>query len=218
VTALPLEPEAGGGRFPGFVATSQIGHWDDATSSVVMARLGLPPDLRFFSPAEESAARALFDQLLYQREEPRVPVVNMVDARLAENQTDGWHYDSMATDGEAWRSSLSALDEDAFSRHGVSFALVPWEDQQAMLEDIQHASQWHEFSGAHIWSLWTRYACTAFYAHPAAWDEIGFAGPAFPRGYKNIGVDKLEPFEVPDARPRQDPLRPPAQTRHGGGN
>ena len=40
-----------------------------------------------------------------------------------------------------------------------------------------------------------------------AWAEIGFPGPAYPRGYKNIGVDKLEPFEVRDARPAADPVR-----------
>ncbi len=47
----------------------------------------------------------------------------------------------------------------------------------------------------HVWSLWTRYACTAFYSHPLAWNEIGFSGPAYPRGYKNAGVE-AEPFEV----------------------
>jgi hypothetical protein len=58
-----------------------------------------------------------------------------------------------------------------------------------------------------VWSLWTRYACTAFYSHPAAWNEIGFAGPAYPRGYKNTGVDRREPFEVRDAQPGDDPVR-----------
>ena len=43
--------------------------------------------------------------------------------------------------------------------------------------------------------------CTAFYSHPAAWNEIGFAGPAYPRGYKNLGVDRREPFEVPTRAP-----------------
>jgi hypothetical protein len=38
-----------------------------------------------------------------------------------------------------------------------------------------------------VWSLWTWYACAALYAHPAACDEIGLSGPAYPRGYKNIG-------------------------------
>jgi len=46
--------------------------------------------------------------------------------------------------------------------------------------------------------LWTRYACTAFYSSPSAWNEIGFPGPACPRGYKNPGVDAREPFEVRD--------------------
>lgn len=58
-----------------------------------------------------------------------------------------------------------------------------------------------------MWSLWTRYACTALYAHPHAWGEIGFPGPAYPRGYKNAGVGKLEPFEVRDTRPSGDPIR-----------
>ncbi|HEV2633587.1 MAG TPA: hypothetical protein VGX23_00480 [Actinocrinis sp.] len=57
-----------------------------------------------------------------------------------------------------------------------------------------------------MWSLWTRYACTAFYSHPAAWTEMGFPGPAYPRGYKNPGVDGREPFEVRDARPAEDPV------------
>ena len=34
-----------------------------------------------------------------------------------------------------------------------------------------------------------------------------FPGPAYPRGYKNTGVDKLEPYEVRDARPAIDPVR-----------
>ena len=33
-----------------------------------------------------------------------------------------------------------------------------------------------------------RYASTAFYSHPSAWNEIGIGGPAYPHGYKNIGM------------------------------
>jgi len=57
---------------------------------------------------------------------------------------------------------------------------------------------WHEMPAGHLWSLWTRYACTAFYSHPYAWNEIGFPGPAYPRGYKHLGVDARDPREVPD--------------------
>jgi hypothetical protein len=36
---------------------------------------------------------------------------------------------------------------------------------------------------------------------------MGFPGPAYPRGYKNTGVGGLEPFEVADARPAEDPVK-----------
>jgi hypothetical protein len=47
-----------------------------------------------------------------------------------------------------------------------------------------------------------RYACAAFYSHPWAWNEIGFGGPAYPRGYENIGLDKREHWEVPEVNAR----------------
>ncbi|MFP3580046.1 gluconate 2-dehydrogenase subunit 3 family protein [Arthrobacter sp. SIMBA_036] len=207
MSGLPSEASDGGGRYPGFSSLAQAGHWDQATAAVVQARLGPPPDVRFFTPAEEAAARALLDMLLNQQEEPKVPVLNMVDARLAAEETDGWHYADMPPDGAAWRASLAALDDEARSLADCPFALLDKEQQGRLLQGICDLRQepWHGLPADRVWSLWTRYACTAFYSHPLAWDEIGFAGPAYPRGYKNLGVDKLEPFEVRDVRADADP-------------
>jgi hypothetical protein len=33
--------------------------------------------------------------------------------------------------------------------------------------------------------------CQAFYAHPWSWNEIGFGGPAYPRGYAAFGNPEL---------------------------
>lgn len=208
MSRLPLHPSPGGERYPGFDVMSQADHWDTATRTVVEGRLAALPAIAFFTPAEEAAARALFDQLLYQRQEPRVPVVEMVDRRLAEGETDGWHYDTMPPDGQAWRDCLAGLDEDARAAHGTTLAGCRWEEQSSIIQAVQDLGSglWHGMNAAHVWSLWTRYACTAFYSHPWAWNEIGFDGPAYPRGYKNLGVDKLEPFEVRDAHPRDNPL------------
>ena len=62
--------------------------------------------------------------------------------------------------------------------------------------------------------LWMRYACTAFYSHPSAWNEIGFGGPAYPRGYKNIGLGRREPWEVAEVD-ADDPV-PWARARRSG--
>jgi Gluconate 2-dehydrogenase subunit 3 len=201
------------GRFPGFDVLSQAARWDAVTAEVVTARTGPFPGPRFFTDAEHACAAALFDQLTGQCDDDLgVPVVQMVDARLAAGETDGWRYADMPEDGQAWRDTLGYLDKDAHARCGTSFAEAPRRDRAAMIQAVQDGDgaqdgKWHGLAAARVWSLWTRYACTAFYAHPHAWSEMGFPGPAYPRGYKNPGVGKLEPFEVRDARPAEDPAR-----------
>jgi Gluconate 2-dehydrogenase subunit 3 len=197
-----------GDRFPGFDPAAQATHWDPVTAGVVLGRLGRPPDIRFFTPEQEAIATALCDQLLGQDPARLVPVTAMIDARLAEAQTDGWRYADLPEDGQAWRDTLQFLDADARAKFGTGFAALSGPDQCAIIQAVQDLGpgEWHELNAAHVWSLWTRYACTAFYAHPAAWTEVGFPGPAYPRGYKNIGVDRREPFEVADAQPSADPV------------
>jgi hypothetical protein len=74
------------------------------------------------------------------------------------------------------------------------------------VQDLATAGKpWHGRAAEHVWSLWTRYACTAFYSHPWAWNEIGFPGPAYPRGYLNPGVNARERWEARD-RVDADPV------------
>jgi hypothetical protein len=181
------DPRGWADRFPGLDVLDQVRHWDPVTADAVLARIAPPVAVKFFTESEESCARALLNLLTGQDgqdSEVAVPVLEMVDARLAAGETDGWRYADMP--------------EDAAQT-----------DQVKVIQAVQDlgSADWHRLPAGHVWSLWTRYACTAFYAHPFAWAEIGFPGPAYPRGYKNIGVGKLEPFEVRDVRPAEDPVR-----------
>jgi hypothetical protein len=193
-------------RFPGLDVLGQSRHWDPVTARVVRARVGPAAALTFFVGAEQDCARAMLNLLAGQSDDPRIPLLEMVDARLAAGQTDGWRYADMPEDAQAWRDTLSYLDADAGARCGTTFAAAPEKDQEALLQSVLDGTQWHGLPAAHVWSLWTRYACTALYSHPYAWDEIGFPGPAYPRGYKNAGVGRRESFEVPDAQPARDPI------------
>jgi hypothetical protein len=54
-----------------------------------------------------------------------------------------------------------------------------------------------------------RYVVQAFYSHPWAWNEIGFGGPAYPRGYAAFGSPHLgerEPWEGVESV-HYDPVR-----------
>jgi hypothetical protein len=208
VSRPALSGKDGSPRFPGFDILSQSSHWDPVTTGVVLARIGPLPPLRFFTPRQEAVARALVDLILDQREEPRVPVFEMIDQRLAELSTDGWRYEDLPHDPDAWATSVEALDDDAGTRFGAGFAELGWEQRGSLLQEILDldGEKWHGMRADRVWSLWSRYACTAFYSHPWAWNEIGFPGPAYPRGYKNPGVNAREPFEVRD-HAGHDPVR-----------
>ena len=207
MTSLPLSEPHGGGRFPGFDVLAQAPHWDQTTRDLIESRMSVERNLRFFSKLEAETASDLFDQLLDQQQEPRVPVLELVDTRLADDETDGWRYETMPKDPDAWRRSLAALDADAVARYGTNFASVDRGSQAVLIQAVQDLQDdlWHGMPASQLWSLWTRYVCTAFYSHPLAWQEMGFAGPAYPRGYKNIGIDRRESFEVIDHHPDVDP-------------
>jgi hypothetical protein len=169
------------------------------TTRVVLSRLTPSTGEHFFTAAESPTVRALLDRLLAQDDEPRVPVFELVDQRLARRQGDGYRYSDMPEDPEAWRGSIAALDADAAGRYGRPFHALERERQLRLVDDVRTAKgSWHRLPAIRVFSLWMRYACSAFYSHPWAWNEMGFGGPAYPRGYKNLGFDRREPWEVVD--------------------
>src|SRR3954471_21016190 len=107
---------------------------------------------------------------------------------------------TLACATSAYRPCTSAVTSRCSDRRGSTM------ERNAMIcvQDLSNDEQsWHGLPAKHVWSLWTRYACAAFYSHPWAWNEIGFGGPAYPRGYKNLGG--REPWEVRD-RVNREPI------------
>jgi hypothetical protein len=192
------------GRFHGFDVLGQAPTWDGVTEGVVLGRLGPAPPVRFFTTQEEATCRSLLDRLLGQEEEPRVPLLEPIDARLAEAEGDGWRHEDMPEDGQAWRRSLDALEDQARERFDKRFHELDWPEQDGLVESIRTSEEVGGMPGRWVWNLWMRYALAAFYAHPWAWNEIGFGGPAYPRGYRNLGLDGREDWEKQE-RDARDP-------------
>ncbi len=198
------------GRYPDYDVMDALGTWDDATKAVVLARLEEPGPLRFFTTDEEPTLRAFCDVCMAQDREPRVPVAESVDAKLADGKLDGFQYANMPDDRDTWRMVLAGLDETAQNRHEMPFAECDDEQREAIVTDLADGAldggAWDELDVARAWSVCMRAILSGFYSHPWAWNEIGFGGPAYPRGFMRMGPTGVrEPFERPGAT-AEDPV------------
>jgi Gluconate 2-dehydrogenase subunit 3 len=202
------------GRYPDYDVLANAENWDAATRAVVEERLGSRPAMRFFTEREQPTLRALCDVATAQDAEPRVPVAEMVDEKLAAGQLDGFRYSDMPSDFDTWRLVLRGLDDTARARSGAeSFAACSIEEQESIFAAFVEASlqdgAWDQLNVARAFSVCMRAILAAFYSHPWAWNEIGYGGPAYPQGYMRMGpTSVLEPHERPGAT-SEDPVRQP---------
>ena len=189
----------GRSRYPDFDVLEQAGHWDDETRAVVLDRVHNVPPVRFFDAPEEATMRAFCDVVTAQDAEPRVPVLEMVDAKLHAGRLDGFQHAGMPDDRDVWRLSARGLDEVAAARGAASFAAAGPATQieivAAFHEGDLHDGVWADLPAAKAFGVLMRAVLAAFYSHPWAWNEIGFGGPAYPRGYARLGAGLRESWE-----------------------
>jgi Gluconate 2-dehydrogenase subunit 3 len=198
------------GRYPDYDVLTQAPHWDEVTRRLVLDRVEKVPDIRFFSDAEARTLGVFCDLVLAQEKEPRVPVLNMIDAKLFAGQLDGFRYADMPDDRETWRRVAKGLDAAARQHGSDEFATAPWTTQCQVIEALSqgslHGQVWDELPAKRAWSVVMRTVLSEFYSHPWAWNEIGFGGPAYPRGYARFGVGQREHWESGPALDA-DPVR-----------
>ena len=192
------------GRFPDHDVLGEADHWDPVTRRVVLERVDNVPPVRFFGPAEAATLGAFCDVVMAQDDEPRIPVLAMVDDKLHGGRLDGYRYEDMPDDRETWRRTARGLDEAAINRGAQEgFAQAPADMQHeicaAFAQGELSDGVWDELPVTKAWALVTRSVLAAFYSHPWAWNEIGFGGPAYPRGYSRLGVGMREAWEGAEA-------------------
>jgi hypothetical protein len=188
------------GRYPDFDILEQAGHWDPVTREMVLGRVHDVPEIRFFTAAEAATLGVLCDVLTAQDSEPRIPVINYIDEKYEKGDLDGFQFHDMPDDRDAWRLVARGMDEQAAGRAGAaSFAAAPAEVQQAIVADFAEGEldggAWEQLNVKRAFSLVMRGVLACFYSHPWAWNEIGFGGPAYPRGYSRFGNPELQRAE-----------------------
>ena len=194
------------GRYPDYDVLSQADHWDEVTRRLVLDRVEHVPPYRFFDERERATLEAFCDALTAQDREPRIPVLAYVDEKLHEDRGDGYQYFDLPSDRETWRTVARGLDEEARALGVEAYHDLSLHHRDQICHRFAQAElvggAWATLNVSRAFKVVMRDVCEAFYAHPWAWNEIGFGGPAYPRGYAAFGNPELgerEHWEEPEA-------------------
>jgi Gluconate 2-dehydrogenase subunit 3 len=186
------------GRYPDYDVLSAAQHWDPLTRRLVLERAAEVPPIRFFAEQETRTLRAFCDVVTGQESEPRIPVLEMVDAKLHAGQLDGFRHHDMPRDPETWRRVAANLEQSARERGSEDdFASASSATQHEIVQLFSEGELDWDLPVTKAWSVVMRGVLSAFYSHPWAWNEIGFGGPAYPRGYARLGAGQREHWEAP---------------------
>ncbi|MBV8806666.1 MAG: gluconate 2-dehydrogenase subunit 3 family protein [Sinobacteraceae bacterium] len=198
-------------RYPGYdvLAKRDSPSWNEQTRAVIDKRVSLDPTShRFFTDTEWPTMLAICSRIIPQantRARP-VPLAAMIDEKLFENHGDGYRDARLPPLREAWRRALLALDAESQRAYGARFHELPPLSQDDLLRAVQAGKSsdpaWGDMPPALFFAKRLLHdIVTAYYAHPVAWNEIGFGGPAAPRGYVRMDFDRRDPWEAAEAHP-----------------
>jgi hypothetical protein len=132
----------------------------------------------------------------------------MIDAKLFADSGDGYRDHRLPPLREAWRKGLAGIEADSRRRHNVGFAKLDDAEQDALLRAVQDGTVADDWDGMPPNVFFAKRLLfdivTQYYGHPTAWSEIGFGGPASPRGYVRTGFGRRDPWEAAEATPGRE--------------
>ena len=120
-----------------------------------------------------------------------------IDARLQGGKTDGWRYDALPPDGDAYARGLRALDAEAVARYGARFADLDGASADAMIMALQRGECRAAWDVPPIRFLEDALAevVALAYAQPCAQAAIGYVGYADAKGWTRVGLNGREDWE-----------------------
>lgn len=173
----------------------------DATRQALTERLDQQPrQPAFFTTDEFKLLTCITDRLLPQDNPAgRIDIAGTIDERLTSNKSDGWRYDSMPTDQNAYRLGLKATDESAVALYGAPFGELPTEQQDEVLNAVQAGTppgvMWQQVPATRFFEELFAEAVNAYYSHPLGQEEIGYVGMADVPTWQRLKLNELEPRE-----------------------
>jgi hypothetical protein len=176
-----------------------------ATRQALLSRLSAPDVAGTFTPEELRTLRALIATVV---PDTGFDLALRLDQSMSEAKHDGWRFDTLPPDGQAWKRGLLSLDLAAIRELGVPFVALDQGRQKELLTRAQKGDLGRGLLGAlHLgesenafradqmrnWFEDVRGEVAKLYvSDPRTMERIGFTGFADERGFTQITLQDRE--------------------------
>jgi hypothetical protein len=186
-------------RYPSYNVMNEQQEWDDHTRKILNSRLQTSGDHTYLTVVEAEMLRAWCSLLM---DDDRPEIIQFVLDHIDQSLTSGEESQRKPGIPPAQvlvRQGLKALETACESIHTELFFHLKEEQKKQVMEEISQGEAvphqvWRDVPQQVFFQKLLTLSIEAYYSHPEIWSEIGFGGPAYPRGY--VRMDQLDPWEA----------------------
>lgn len=172
------------------------------TRAVLEARLQKPSASKpeFFDPESFETLKAICSRLIPQEEYEPVDLAGLLDEQLSKNIGNGWRYNDMPPDQEAFQQGIRGIEAYAMEVYKQSFSLLPPQQQDEIIQAVQEENitgkAWLNMPSDLFFEELLSRLCEIYYSHPLAKETIGDVSFADAGGWEKIQLNEKEPQEI----------------------
>lgn len=175
--------------------------WDAKTRQVIDERMALDLPEAVLTEVQLSTLRLVVERVC-PNPEGRGPTTTlaMIVHKIAADERDGNRHHRLPPTAECWRRGLDAIEDEAKARFASPFGTLEPQQADDVLRAVEsgnvQAGSWKRLPARLFWQWRVIPDCVAaHWAQPALWSAMGFGGPASPRGYVRLDLNRRDPWE-----------------------
>lgn len=188
-------------HYPTYDVMAAQHEWDPHTRAIVNERLHTGGDYLFLNVIEAETLRTWCALLM---DDDRGEIVQYIIEHLDRTLSSGTESErkpGVPRSPELIRTGLEALDDSCQLLYTERFFHLDEDRQLQIMTAVSSGEaapyeQWKHVPQDLFFRKLLTLTTEAYYSHPRVWSEIGYGGPAYPRGYVRMHLGQLDPWEA----------------------
>lgn len=189
-------------HYPDYNVLELMDEWDSHTREIVKKRLGPFSGPSSLSESETLLLKDIIKNITF---DDRDEIINWVVAHIDQtiNNEAGENQRKSGTPKIAVliRTGLAAVDHLSKKEYSKGFCDLEPQRQSSIIGSLQLGTaakvpEWSQVPPKEFFKKLASEIISAYYSHPIVWSDIGYGGPAYPRGYVRLEFGVKDPWEA----------------------